>query len=360
MAAVSPSDENTGIMPASMRSARQSGRVQALAWTVGGLTLLALLSILPLGAPILLAAWVAIVAAPLCTRVARRVKERGRAAALLTAALVLLVLGPMIIIGLSLSLSAVELLHRLQESKSGRDALQALTTGDTGFKLESLTFEQAVTLARSHAGSALTAATSMFGAATAAVVGLVIFVGSFHAFLAQGTRLYQWLLDHAPLARSTSERFAAAFVETGRGLLVGVGGTALLQGAVATVGYVVTGVPQPFVLGLLTVFASLIPSIGSGLVWAPVAAGLALGGRTGAAAVMVAIGLFVSIVDNLVRPWLSRYGKLELPGFLLFVAMLGGIAAFGGIGLFIGPLFVRLAVEGLSMWRERERGHAPA
>jgi predicted PurR-regulated permease PerM len=188
------------------------------------------------------------------------------------------------------------------------------------------------------------------------VVGLVILVGAFHTFLARGDRLYRWLLDHAPLARPASERFAAAFAETGRGLLIGVGGTALLQGAVATIGYVVIGVPQPFVLGLLTVFASLIPSVGSGLVWAPVAAGLALGGRMGAATAMVAIGVFVSVVDNLVRPWLSRYGKLELPGFLLFVSMLGGIAAFGGVGLFIGPLFVRLAVEGLSMWRERDHG----
>jgi predicted PurR-regulated permease PerM len=65
----------------------------------------------------------------------------------------------------------------------------------------------------------------------------------------------------------------------------------------------------------------------------------------------VAIGCFTSIVDNFVRPWLSRYGHLELPLAVVFVAMLGGMAAFGGFGLLLGPLFVRLAVEALEIWR---------
>ena len=55
-----------------------------------------------------------------------------------------------------------------------------------------------------------------------------------------------------------------------------------------------------------------------------------------------------SVVDNIVRPMLSRYGKLDLSAFIVLVAMLGGVAAFGGFGLLLGPLLVRLALEG---WR---------
>ncbi|HYP87219.1 MAG TPA: AI-2E family transporter, partial [Polyangiaceae bacterium] len=195
-------------------------------------------------------------------------------------------------------------------------------------------------------------AKTLFGALTVIAVGVVVFVAAFYTFLLQGPQLYDWLVSHTPIGRERFHRFANAFVEVGRGLLIGVVLTALLQGAVATVGYVVCGVPQALVLGLVTVFASLIPSIGSGLVWAPVTAGLAFSGRPGAAAAMLAIGCVVSVVDNLVRPLLARYGELRMNGLLLFIAMLGGIAVFGAGGLLLGPLLVRLATEGLTILRE--------
>jgi predicted PurR-regulated permease PerM len=68
---------------------------------------------------------------------------------------------------------------------------------------------------------------------------------------------------------------------------------------------------------------------------------------------MLAIGLVVSTADNFVRPMLSRYGKLRMPTFLLLVSMLGGLGLFGAWGVLLGPLLVRLAVEGLEIWRER-------
>ena len=142
--------------------------------------------------------------------------------------------------------------------------------------------------------------------------------------------------------------------------MVGVGLTALAQGAGATVGYVACGVPQPWVLGLVTVFASLIPSIGAGLVWAPVSLGLFLAGRTGAAAAMLAIGCFVSLMDNALRPLLSKYGQLKMHGLLLFIAMLGGIAMFGAGGLLLGPLLVRIAIELLTMLRESSPQNFPS
>jgi predicted PurR-regulated permease PerM len=183
-------------------------------------------------------------------------------------------------------------------------------------------------------------------------LGVVVFVSAFYTFLIEGQRLHEWLLVHSPIGRDRFHRLSNCFVEVGRGLLIGVVLTAVLQAAVATVGYVVCGVPQALVLGLVTVFASLIPSIGSALVWLPVTAGLAVSGRLGAAAVMLGIGCVVSVIDNLVRPLLARYGELRMNGLLLFIAMLGGVAVFGATGLLLGPLLVRLAIEGLTMLRE--------
>jgi predicted PurR-regulated permease PerM len=116
---------------------------------------------------------------------------------------------------------------------------------------------------------------------------------------------------------------------------------------------VIIDVPQALVLGLLTTFAALIPSVGTGLVWAPLALGLAVASHMGQAAAVLVLGCVISVADNFIRPILSRHARLDLPTFLLFVAMLGGIAMFGTWGLLLGPLFVRLGVEALRLGRER-------
>jgi AI-2E family transporter len=87
--------------------------------------------------------------------------------------------------------------------------------------------------------------------------------------LIEGEAARDWFIDRCPLKRGHTQRLANVFAEVGRGILIGTGLTALLQGALATVGYFVTGVPQALVLGLLTVLASLIPSVGAALVWCP-------------------------------------------------------------------------------------------
>jgi predicted PurR-regulated permease PerM len=303
----------------------------------------------------------AVIARPLHRAVAKRIHRRRGAAALLTVLLAVAFLGPLLIVTLSLSGAALELGQRLLSSKSGADALRLLVSDGTGPSLDLYKWDtqQWLELARRHGASALSLAKTLFGAVTVIALGGVAFVSVFYALLLDGPELHEWLLLHSPLPRGQFHRLTSVFDEVGRGLLVGVGLTALLQGAVATVGYFVCGVPQPLVLGLVTIFASLIPSVGSGLVWAPVSLGLLLVGRPGAAAAMLAIGCVVSVVDNVMHPILARYGHLRLHGLLLFIAMLGGIAVFGAGGLLLGPLFVRLAVEGLNMLREASPASFP-
>jgi predicted PurR-regulated permease PerM len=165
--------------------------------------------------------------------------------------------------------------------------------------------------------------------------------------------VYNWIEAHLPIAPRNFSRYASAFAETGRGLAVGVGLTAVIQGLTATVAYLALGIPRAFVLGVLTAAVSLIPSVGTALVWGPVAVGLALTGHWGRAVIMVAIGIFViGLVDNLLRPLLSRHGSVQLPMFVLLVAMFGGLATVGAWGLLLGPLLVRLAAEAVSIERD--------
>ena len=80
-----------------------------------------------------------------------------------------------------------------------------------------------------------------------------------------------------------------------------------------------------------------------------------LTGRGSEASILFAIGLLVvSSVDNVLRPVLARWGHLQMHAFVVLVSMLGGLALFGGWGLMLGPLVVRLAIEGLRIAKEEE------
>jgi predicted PurR-regulated permease PerM len=350
-----------------LRAERRSLRVASFHWVMVLAVAAAALTLAPLWAPMLLASWMAMVVRPVHTKLVTWVKGSGRAAAVVTVMLAVLTLTPVLIMSLSLFSSTAQLLERLQNSGGAREALQTLLASEgapSGSRLDPAQFkldaQQLMGFARSHGGGALNAASTIFGAATTATIGLFVFVYGFYAFLVDARRANQWFVDHSPLARWQTLRLARAYAETGRGLLVGVGLTALFQGGIATVGYAIIGVPRALVLGLITTFAALIPSIGTGLVWAPLAVGLAIAGRMGEAAAVVGLGCAISVADNFVRPFLSRYAHLDLHMFVLFVAMLGGIAVFGAWGLLLGPLCVRLAVEALRIGREcRELGDDP-
>jgi predicted PurR-regulated permease PerM len=186
------------------------------------------------------------------------------------------------------------------------------------------------------------------GAVAHVGIGLLILVSGIYAVLVDGKGWYAWIEKHAPCTPKTVHRMAAAFVETGRGLAWGVVGAGLIQSIVATITYLIIGVPSALALGTLTLMFSVIPAIGTAIVWVPVAAGLALMGRTGPAIALAVVGIgVISMVDNVARPYLAKRGNLQLPTYVVLISMFGGIQLIGGWGLLIGPLVVRLAKEAI-------------
>lgn len=332
----------------------------ALAIAVALTAIMALKALLPLWLPLLLAAWFAHLARPLSDRLAERLHGRARAAALVVVLLVLGGLTPLVVVVLSLAGDASLLFERIVASESASTALHSFITHEPGARdwraLWSTDPARVLTALRESGPSALTFASSVAGATLAALLGVVVFVAGFYVFLVKGPRFGLWLERNLPLTPAQFRGFANAFYETGRGLMLGVGLTALAQGAIAGVGYLIADVPHALVLALLTAAAGLFPSIGTALVWVPAAAVLALSGRFSDAIIVFVVGCVAGGVDNFLRPALSRFGRLRVPAFVLFCAMLGGLVAFGPAGLILGPLFVRLAMEGLRQWRRR---HGP-
>ena len=135
---------------------------------------------------------------------------------------------------------------------------------------------------------------------------------------------------------------------TVRAVVFGIVLTALAQGVLAGLGYWVAGLAAPALWGMITALVSLIPFVGP-VVWIGLSLNLLAHGETGAALGLFLWGaLVVSWIDNLIRP-LVISGPTRIPFLLVFLGVLGGIHAFGLIGLFLGPVLLAISV---AIWRE--------
>ncbi|MFZ4395022.1 MAG: AI-2E family transporter [Kiritimatiellia bacterium] len=138
------------------------------------------------------------------------------------------------------------------------------------------------------------------------------------------------------IAGDRAQHLVGVAGNTIKAVVYGLLGTALAQGVVAAIGFTVAGVPMPFLLGLLTFFLSLIP-MGPPLVWIGATVWLLTQDHLGMAIFMGIYGLIgISGVDNLIRPLLISRGT-NMPFVLTLLGVMGGIWAFGFIGVFIGP-----------------------
>jgi predicted PurR-regulated permease PerM len=122
---------------------------------------------------------------------------------------------------------------------------------------------------------------------------------------------------------------------------VGAGlAVAAAQGTVGGVAFWLLGLGAPVFWGVVLAFCSLIPVVGAALVWAPAGLWLLLSGETGRGIGMLVVGVLgISMVDNVLRPLLLS-GRTQINGLVIFFGLLGGAAAFGFIGLVIGPIIL--------------------
>lgn len=137
------------------------------------------------------------------------------------------------------------------------------------------------------------------------------------------------------------------------GVVYGLLGTALAQGLLTGLGLWIAGVPQPVLLGVVAGVISILP-VGAPLVWLPAALWLLSQGSTGWGIFLLIYGAFgISSVDNVIRPWLISRGA-DLPLLLTILGALGGVLAFGFLGLFLGPVLLAVGFTLLRDWAEEE------
>ena len=181
-----------------------------------------------------------------------------------------------------------------------------------------------------------------------AQVSLAVFVSFFlyrdgHAMLAALATGMDKLIGAQSVA------VADTVSRTVRGVMYGLLGTALAQAGVAAAGFLIAGVPAVALLSVATFLFSLIP-VGPPLIWGGAAIWLFNEGRTGWGVFMLVWGMFlISGVDNVVKPMLISRGS-SLPFILVLLGVMGGVLAFGFVGLFIGPTLLAVGLGLLKNW----------
>ncbi len=161
------------------------------------------------------------------------------------------------------------------------------------------------------------------------------------------------------ISGDSAQRMVDVAKTTVQSVVYGVIGTALVQGIVSGVGFTIAGAPAPMLLALLTFFLSFIP-FGPPIVWIMASISIFAAGRIGWGIFMVAYGVFViSLVDNIIKPVIiSRGSKLSF--IVMFMGVLGGVAAFGFIGIFIGPTLLAVGFSLAQEILEQRRHISPA
>jgi predicted PurR-regulated permease PerM len=141
-------------------------------------------------------------------------------------------------------------------------------------------------------------------------------------------------------------------VQTIRSVAFGVIGTALIQAVLSVGSFIIAGVPGVAVLGLFCfVFAML--QIGTGLVWIPIAIWLAYQDQQGWAIFIVVSGLSINIMDNFIKPYLISRQGAGIPTMLIFIGVLGGLIAWGFIGIFLGATLLAIGYTLLRSWLDQ-------
>ena len=151
------------------------------------------------------------------------------------------------------------------------------------------------------------------------------------------------------VAGEAAGRLLAVVGETVRGVVYGILGTAVVQGILTTFGLWLSGVPQPFLLGVVAGGLSVLP-VGAPVVWLPAGLWLLGTGSTGWGIFMLAWGAgVISMSDNFIRPYFIARGA-RLPFLLTMLGVLGGAIAFGLLGIFMGPVLLAVGYTLVAEW----------
>lgn len=192
----------------------------------------------------------------------------------------------------------------------------------------------------------------LMGSITSFVINVLVLLFILYFMLIGGKKMESYIADILPFSHRNKRDVLHEFNMVVKSNAIGVPLLAILQGAVAMLGYFIFGTPAPVLWGIFSCFATIIPVIGTAIVWAPLVLYLGFTGHWGAAAgLSVYCLLIVSNVDNLFRLLLQKKMADTHPLITIFGVVIG-LALFGLMGVIFGPLMLAIFVLCVQIFKE--------
>ncbi|HEX8441330.1 AI-2E family transporter [Archangium sp.] len=320
--------------------------------------------LLPFLMPVLLGGFLVVLFRPLQDALCRsRLRVHPSVCAgLSTAAVFLLILVPLAVVGWLVAREVLGLMEHAQELLDRVDLRQQLVASlPRGLRryapVEGSPADQALMGAVAGGASVLK---DVLGAGTALIVDLFLMTVAMYYFFLDGRRLWSEVTQLIPLDKRYIQAFAQEFTDVAHAIVYGNTITALVQGALGTVGLMLARVPHAGVWGAAMVLVAMVPVGGTALVWGPIGVVLVVAGKVNEGVFLLAWGAFVvSSIDNVLRPKLCG-SRMALHPLLVFLSMFGGLAVFGMMGLLVGPLIASIFMAMVRIYRRDFLGLRPA
>ncbi len=301
---------------------------------------------------------------PLYLRLNRRLGERSSWSALLMVVLISVpIILPILWMILMLAGQSIDAYHRVETTlKSGIDLEQYLKKSpklsglweqlNLWVRLDQIDWRAAL-LQGLNAISAFLVdqSTSLLGQLAGFIFDFLIMLTAMYYFFLDGRRIVASLKELSPLPDDYQEQLIRQFLEVSQATLYGSLMTAVCQGIAGGLLFALLGIPGALLWGALMGFLSLIPAVGSFLIWMPAGMYQLLVGEAWKGAVILFFGVtVVSSLDNILKPYFIR-GKADMHALLVFLSAFGGIQVFGFLGLVLGPLVCALFLTFLELYK---------
>src|SRR5580698_68667 len=311
---------------------------------------------LPFLVPMTWAAFLAFLLFPLNRRLRKRFKGKTLAAGVLTVLAPIVILLPLSALSVKFVSQISALLKGLQKSASDMDikSFSDLQQFPWIARINTWLQEHADISAeqvqdwllsgtREVAQRAASWGGSLFLGALGSLLAFAIMLFLLFFFLQDGDEMIARTRRLIPMDEDRKQRLFTQLSAVTRAIVYGTTVTALLQGLFIGIGFAIVGLPSPVVFGVLAALLSLLPVGGSALVWIPAVIWLFFEKHWGWGIFLLAWGSALSGLDNVVRPILIS-GRARISALAVFVGVLGGIPAFGAIGVIAGPVVLSLVL----------------
>ncbi len=325
-------------------------RLQTIGFFVllGGAAFLAVFLFWPFLQLLALAGILAVLFNPWYLHFQKSMKSDGLAAFLTVVLVLVIVLVPLLLIGYALYAEIISLLTNGSFSIEKETIVRNLPIALQGIGQNFLT-DISGRLAQ-LAGSTVAGIAGIVSNVANFFLGIFLVFFTLYYFLKDGDKIKKFVSGIFPLSQAHETKLVDELVISISGVVKGSFLVALIQGCVATVGFLFFGVPQPYLWGAFTVLAALVPTFGTSLSLIPAILYLFLTGHTSQAIGLTIWGvLAVGLIDNVIGPRLV--GKqANLHPLLVLFAVLGGIQFFGILGFLLGPIVMAVFVTLLNIY----------